>query len=314
MKSKGFGWLWIFAVPLLIGLAALSPGGGNLLLLLAMPFVKAGELLRQLSLMSAMGNRIALVLYCAVCASPLLLIRKSDPGRENLLLILASMVLFRVMWLLVNPDMMPVNMRNEVGKVIYTGAVYSVFVTWGIMKLMLRTDLTIQANVYKALQIFLLICSVCFLVEGLGFGLSRFAATLETLKTENTLLSESQLLPSVMFQAADFTFTLAENVLVAWILFLGARLVMELEEDPYSEACQNMSNGIFLWCRRTIRAVAAANLAMNLGQVLFAGELVNVNLTIRIPVLSLAVTFGMMALTRLLAKGRQIKEDNDLFI
>lgn len=314
MKSKGFGWLWVFGVPLLVGLAAISPRGGNVLLLMAMPFVKAGELLRQLSLMSAMGNRIAIVLYTGLCISPLLLIRRSDSSRENLLLILASMVLFRVMWLMVNPDMMPANMRNEVGKAVYAGAVYSVFVTWGISKLMLKTDLTIQANVYRALQIFLLICAACFLTEGLGFGLSRFRAALDVMKAENTMLSESALLPSVMFQAADFTFTLAENLLVAWILFLGAKLVMELEADPYSEAAQNLSNTIFLWCRRCIRMVAAANLAMNLGQVLFAGKLVNVDLTIRLPVLSMAVTFGMMALTRLLAKGREIKEDNDLFI
>lgn len=314
MKSRSFSWLWIFAIPLSIGLVALSPEEGNVLLLLALPFTAAGNILRELSLSGELGNWVAIGLYAAVCVSPLILIRKSDSARENLLLVLATAVLFRVMWLMVNPNMMPAPMRNEVGKSIYAGAVYSVFVTWGITKLMLKTDLSEQGKIYKALRVFLAVCATLFLVSGFGVGISSFRADLNRLTAENTLLSENQLMPSIMFLTAEFTFRAAESVLMAWILFLAFRLVLELEEDPYSQRCHDLSCVITLWCRRTIRVVAASNLAMNLGQVLLAGKLVNVDVVLHLPVVSLAVTFGMMALTRLLDQGKALKEDNELFV
>lgn len=314
MKSKRLTWLWILGVPLIIGLVAASPEQGNVLLLLAVPFTAAGNILRELSLSGTAGNWVAIGLYVAVCISPLLLIRKSDSSRENLLLVLATAVLFRVMWLMVNPDMMPYTMRNEVGKSIYAGAVYSVFVTWGVTKLMLKTDLNASEKIYQALRTFLLACAALFLIDGVGLGLSSFRADLNGMTAANTMLSDSELLPSIMFLAGAFTFRVAESILVAGILFIAYRLVLELEADPYSQHCHDISCSIFLWSRRTIRVVAASNLAMNLGQVLFAGYLVNVDFQLRLPVLSLAVTFGMMALTRLLDQGKALKEDNELFV
>ena len=314
MKSKSLTWLWILGVPMIIGLVAASPEQGNVLLLLALPFTVAGNILRELSLSGSAGNWVAIGLYTAVCITPLLLIRTSDSSRENMLLVLATAVLFRVMWLMVNPNMMPQTMRNDVGRSIYAGAVYSVFVTWGITKLMLKTDLTESGKVYRVLRTFLLVCAALFLIDGIGLGLSSFRADLNEMTAANTMLSESELLPSIMFLAGSFTFRVVESVLVAGILFIAYRLVMELEEDPYSQRCHDISCSIFLWCRRTIRVVAASNLAMNLGQVLFAGNLVNVDFQLRLPVLSLAVTFGMMALTRLLDQGKALKEDNELFV
>lgn len=306
--------IWILGIPVLITLVAAAPVGGNLLLTMALPFTAAGDILRKLSLSGDEGNLMAIGLYVALCISPLLLIRKEDSKKENALLVLASALMFWVMWLMVNPGQIPANLRNDVGKAIYAGTIYSVFITWGVLKLMLRIDLTIQANVYGALRIFLLICAVQFVLEGFGFGFSNFSAKLTEARDHNTALTIDQLMPTFVFLALDFSLHAVENAMVAWILVLGARLLTELEKDPYSEACHNLSKGIFKWCRKTIRLVAAANLALNLGQVVLAPYLVNVDFTLRIPALSLGLTFGMMALIRLLGQGKELKEDNDLFI
>ena len=311
---KDLNWLWIFAIPLVIILPAMSPEGGNLLLSLAWPFVKAGEILRKLSLSGSVGNLAAIALYGMLCIAPLFLIRKGDGWRVNGLLVLASGVMFWVMWLMVNPGMMPSAMRNEVGKAIYAGTIYSVMITWGVLKLMTKADMTVRAGIYEALRIFLLICAAQFVFMGLGMGMGEFRGQLDALTEGNTALSDAQLMPSVMFLALDFGFGLMENLMVAWILILGTRLLDALEEDPYSELSHKMSETIFQWCKKTIPLVAIANLILNLGQVLLAPILLNVNLQLRLPTVSLAVAFGMMALTRLLGEGKAIKEDNDLFI
>ena len=311
---KDFAWLWIFVIPLLLILPAMSPEGGNVLLTMALPFTAAGDILRNLSLSGGMGNLVAIGLYVLLCIAPLLLIRKGDGWRVNGLLIVASAVMFWVMWLMVNPGQMPAAMRSDVGKAIYAGAIYSVMITWGVLKLMTKADLTVQAKVYGALRIFLLICAGQFLLEGLGFGMGEFRSQLKQISEGNTALSSAQLMPSFLFAALDFAFGVMESMLVARILVLGTRLLDALEEDPYSEHCHRLSGEIFLWCKKTIPLVAVSNLFLNLSQVLFASVLVNVNLQLRIPALSLAVAFGMMALTRLLGEGKAIKEDNDLFI
>ena len=102
MKSKSLAWLWILGVPLIIGLVAASPEQGNVLLLLALPFTVAGNILRELSLSGSVGNWVAIGLYTAACISPLLLIRKSDSSRENMLLVLATAVLFLAVLVLGN--------------------------------------------------------------------------------------------------------------------------------------------------------------------------------------------------------------------
>ena len=90
--------------------------------------------------------------------------------------------------------------------------------------------------------------------------------------------------------------------------------MQEIAENPFSEACHTLCARLTLWCRRIICLLMGANLAMNLGQMLFAGRLVNVDLVLRLPVLSLAVAFCLMALSCLLDQGKELKDDNDLFI
>lgn len=311
---KDLNWMWLLALPVLLLLPMLSPDGGDLLQSLAWPFVKAGQILRKLSLSGSVGNLCAIGLYVMLCVAPLFLIRRGDGIRTNILLVVGSAVMFWVMWLMVNPGQMPAHMRSDMGMAIYAGTIYSVMITWGVLKLMSRTDLTVQKNIYEALRIFLLICAGQFLFVGLGLGLGQFRAQLAATEAGNTALTDMQLMPSIIFITMDFCYSLLENLAVAWILVLGTRLLDALEEDPYSQRCHDISLEIFRWCKKMIPLVAGVNLTLNLGQVLLARWLVNVNLELRLPTLSLAVAFGMMALTRLLEEGKNLKEDNDLFI
>lgn len=305
--------LWILAVPLLLVLFVIAPVGGDLFLTLTFPFTMMGDLLRSMSLSGAVGNAVAIVLYVLFCLSPLLLIRRRDSVVENALLVLASAVMFRVMWQMINPSHGPVILQNEVGRAINCGTVYSVFITWGVIRLLNASDLVRQENIYKTLRIFLMICAVELILEGIGMGFAALRTQLELLAEGNTMPGQD-LMPTVVFLVLDYVVGAVENGMVAWLMVLGIRLLRALENDPYSTQCHRVSETICLWCRRTIRVVVIASLALNLGQMLFANVLLNIGFTIRIPAVSLGIAFCMMALSRLLAQGRELKEDNDLFI
>ena len=67
---KDFHWLWVLVIPMVVVLPIAAPEGGNVLLLMTIPFVKAGEILHSLSLSGGLGNLVAIGLYLMVCALP----------------------------------------------------------------------------------------------------------------------------------------------------------------------------------------------------------------------------------------------------
>lgn len=280
--------------------------------LVTLPFSVSGQCLRALSLSGGLGNAAAVLLYVLLCLSPLLLMGKRDPRKENILLVLASGVMFYVMYWMVNPFKIPSTLGEEMGKVIGAGAVYSVLITWGVLRLLRAGDSVVEHNAYGALRIFLLICGVeCVL--SCGLSLARIPEKIQQIQSANTMPG-LDLTATYVFTALSSLAIAMEYGLDAGVLWMGSRLLRELGEDPYSESCGAAARKTVGCCKNALTAILLASLALNLGQLIFAGSLHNMDMTVRIPVVSLAIVFLTLAITRLLSQGKALKEDNDLFI
>lgn len=300
------------AVVLCAGLAAFLPiESGNLFGILALPFTLIGDGLRALSLMGGWRNVLAIVLYAAVCLSPLALIRRGH--RADWLLIGVSGMMFYVMYLLVNPALIPWGMGNAGGKALCAGVIWSVLTCWGVLRLLEASEAVRQENLYKALRIFLVICVVCCGVNGIGFGLRRLLGSVEAVKAANTMPGLN-LWPTYIVLFLGNAVEAAELLLDGWLMLQGVKLLQELEKDAYSAGCAEVSRNIAVSCRKVLAAVAVSSAAMNVIQLLMAGMLHQIDMQIRIPVSSMAICFGLFALVRLLDQGKELKEDNDLFI
>lgn len=304
--------LILIAALLILAVLAFGPAG-DLLTILALPFTALGAALRWLSLSGGVGNLLALILYALVCLTPVLLWRKTKRAGEDWLLVLMSAVLVLVLYLMVNPALRPGMLQNQVGDVIYAGAVWSVLITWGVMKLLRSSDRVLDANIYGALRLFLLTCAASCLLQGFGLGFAGLRERITALQEGNTMFGVN-LWPTYIFFALDFAAGAMEQGMLALIFLRGSELLTELERDPYSDGSVAAGRQVSLWCKRTLIAASAADLALNLGQVFCAGMLHNVDVTVRLPIASMAVAFGMLALTRLLVQGKELKDDNDLFI
>lgn len=280
---------------------------------LALPFELVGMGLRYLSLSGTAGNIGALILYCLICLSPLLLIDRKSRNREDLLLLLASGVLFYVMYLMVNPFRIPANLGEAFGKGICAGAVISVFVTWGILKLLRARAFVQTRNIYRALRIFLMICAVECILVGCGMRFGDFRAAVSEVQSANTMPGLN-LIPTYIFLFLSRAATAMEYALDAAVMLLGAALLRELELDAYSDKCAAVAEKTVAWCKGSLASITLVNLSLNLGQLVFASSLHNMDFQIRLPVMSMAIVFAAMTLTRLLSQGKALKEDNDLFI
>ena len=105
-----------------------------------------------------------------------------------------------------------------------------------------------------------------------------------------------------------------EYGLDAFVMILGIGLLTNLENDPYGEDCCRAAEKTAKWCKISMIVIILAYTFLNLGQMFFASALYSLAAQFQIPVLSLAIVFAMLALTRLLYQGRVLKEDNELFI
>lgn len=294
-------------------LLAVVPADGGVLYLLAWPFVAAGQGLRALSLSGGAGNAAAIVLYVLVCLWPLALKWGRKWQKEDWMLALAAGVMFYVMYGLVNPGSLPVMLGSDVGQTQLCFGVYSVIVSWGVLKLLRASERVRQEKIYSALRLFLTICAVEMVAVGLGLGWQNFRDAIEAVREANTWPGV-ELTPTYVFLFLRYAASGAEYALDAAVMVCGAGLLTELERDAYSDACVAAADRVAVWCKRSLMVTTLTTLTLNLGQLFCAGWLQVTDVTLRLPILSMAIAFGALALTRLLVQGRELKEDNDLFI
>lgn len=296
---------------LVVGLVFLPGGEG--LEVLRLPFTLAGAGLRALSISGGVGNALAIGLYVLVCLSPLALKGRRNWEKGDGWLVLCAGMMFAVVYLMINPGLRPAVMRNEVGDLVYAGAVYSVLLAWGVGRLLKATDTMGVSGIYGALRIFLTICAVELALKGVVIGAVELADQISAVREANTMPGVDLTLTH-LFQALRYAVSALEYGLDAVVMWFGVKLLAQVEKDPYSDECVRAGTVLQDKCRLALTVIVGMTAVSNMTQALAARWLYDVDSTLRIPVLSLALVFAALALTRLLGQGKAIKDDNDLFV
>ena len=286
--------------------------GGGFWGLLSLPFTVVGWMLRKLSLAGSIGNGVSIALYVLLCAVPLVLWWRSRRRGADGLLLLLPLELALVLYYMVNPNLRPGMMQNSVGDAVYAAVIWSTVVTWAVLKLLYSGQWSLDRNVYQVLRIFLLLCAVSCLVECFGTGTARIVNALETRR---------QLLGTGSFNAMDIAFmigaylvTAVEYGFAALVLYRGALLLWELEQNPFGEGCVTQAQAVSRLCRDALTIICLTALLLNLAQVLLTPLMQNISVSVNVPVMGLAVCFAMLAVTKLLVRGKELQDESDLFV
>ena len=304
--------IWILAAVLLALMLALVPNGGSGIFgALALPFTAAGWCLRTLSLSGSLGNAAAIGLYALICAVPLWFWWRGQRRTEDWLLVLLPGVLAVVLYYMVNPNLRSSAMQNEVGDAVYAMSVWSTLVTWGVLKLLFTGAWDLEKNIYRALRIFLLLCAGNCLIQGFGTGTRELMMMLKQ-NPEAWPGYHREL--TVLFLVLNYLVLAVEDGLGALVLYRGAQLLDVLERDPFSEGCVSAAAVVGKTCRDALAIICLSGLTLNLGQLLLSPMLMNIHVSVSFPVMGMAVCFAMLAVTKLLVRGKALKDDNDLFV
>lgn len=302
----------VFAVLVLAIIGCVILGVSDAVTVLTLPFTLLGKGLRALSISGGGGNIAATVLYVLVCLSPLALGIGRRLAKEDLLLPVCSGAMFYAVYYMINPGLRAVTMSGVTGDFILSGAVYSVLLAWAVIRLLRCCDGSDPGGVYRALRVILWVCMVEFAVA-IAASLGSSLSVVETMRASNTMPG-IDFAPTYIFIFLSFAASALEYLMSIGVIFLAIGLLRELEADPYSESCCRACENTAKWCRRTLVTVTLAYTALGLAQILFAPLLLSVDVSFRLPIASIALSFALLALSRLLNRGRAIKEDNELFV
>ena len=313
MKKKNRFRVLVAVVALASAAAVFAPMmGGGFWGLLSLPFTAVGWVLRELSLSGAVGNGLSIVLYMLLCAVPLVFWWRSKRRTEDAMLLLLPLELALVLYYMVNPNLRPAMMRDTVGDAIYAAALWSTVLTWCVLKLLYSDEWGLEKNIYKVLRLFLLLCAASCLIECFGTGTARIV---------NTLQTQKQLAGQLIYHGMDLAFMIlaylvaaAEYGFAALVLYRGAELLEELERDPFGAECVEVANQVSRTCRDALTVTCLSCLLLNLAQILMTPLMHNISVSVTVPVVGLAVCFAMLAVTKLLVRGKELKDDNDLFV
>lgn len=320
-KRKFIFALMIEAVLCVIAALVFSPPGGNVYMAIAQfPFSQISSLLRGLSLSGALGNVIAFVLYVAICLVPLVFaalhLKKHTFRAEDWLLIVMSGFGFYMMYMMINPaylSQIPCYMIGDFGKAVLGGAFYSLLIGYLVLRLMRRADGTHTDSLLKVFKLLLGVIAVVSVFNISYIGISDTAAKLAAIQSGNTD-------PSVPLGATNFFVLLRyalmqfPQVMALGVLVLAMRLCDHLRTDRYGEEAVSTAKKIAAFAKKTVAVILLCCIALNLAQIAFAGSLVSVDFLTTLPLDSIVIALAALLLTRFFVAGRELKQDNQMFI
>lgn len=305
--------LFLFcAAGTVLALCALFFVAGSVGEALCLPMTIVAMGLRFLSLSGRVGNAVAIVLLVLCSLLPLALKGRRKWERQDGILVITCPTLGLGLYHLINPGLLPIALGGLAGRLALCGCVYSLLLTWGILRLLKKTK-TMDTGGFIDTLGHLLYLGMGLCLAGIITELGETVSTMQKVHEGNTN-PYAQLGLTDTFLGLAFLVKGAEYLLDAWVMLLGARLLRQIKEEAYGDATLRSADRLCLWCRRALVAVLLINTALQILQLLFADRLYQIDFTFSVPVLSLFLVFGMLLLAKLLGDGRRLRDENDLFV
>lgn len=318
---------------------------------LAFPWEQFAILLRSLSLSGAAGNVAAWVLFAAAGGSPLaawgLLVRRGKGSKVDLLLPVLSMTLSAGLWFLINPAYLGAHLRfpmemEEMGKAVFALAIDSVLLTWLILRFLKSCERMERKRLLRGLELllgfYIALSAAAVLLKGGGELAAELKAVGGNLSAAGDGLlpgGGSEWLPPAggwLPGAGDGIVGARSVWLSRFVLALQAvscylpgllKLVLcgavigflhSCEQDSFHERSVKAAERLKRWSAYFLGAILGANICVNLLQLLLAGYIYGSRYLLVFPLEEILVMLGVTMLSRFWLEGKELKDDNALFI
>jgi len=295
----------------------LSPAapGGILIFIMAFPFAQVGYGLRALSLTGDVGNAVAMVLYALLCISPIisaLRFRRFKP--EDALLPVVSIVLFYVMYQMINPGRLPFAAGAvEIEQAVLGGIVYSLVLAYCVLRVLRLCGTASSRGLGRYMRVILHLLYVLFVFAVFGIGYGQMLAAFAALRAGN-IGNEHLLGTTYVFITLRHVVSALPHVLSMWVVFYALRLIEALGMDQYSDVTLAAVNKLVMVCKWALGVSVLSSAGFNVLQLMFLGRLHVVDSNIHFPVTSILFVLGALLLTQFITENKLLKDENDQFV
>lgn len=285
--------------------------------LVTFPFKQIGLGLRALSLSGGVGNGAAIVLYVLVCLLPIgLLIRKKQRHWEDALLALLSVVLFPVMYLMVNPQLQA-SWLGQIYKIMGCELVcmvtWSVIVGYALMAVLRKCGGAQQSRLVDYLRWLMVAYSAALVFGVFGNGLDSLLTNMDAIRQANSG-SESGLGLTFVFLTAQYLVNSLPDMLFCGVLLKACGVLELLKTGGYTEDLIAAAENLGRRCGMMLVMVVLSNVCFNLIQLLYIQDLRNVSTVVRMPLDILVLVVGVLLIARFIRSHKELKDENDAFI
>lgn len=289
---------------------------------MAFPFEPMGMLLRSLSLLGGIANGVALLLWAGISLLPVVPVLKNwkdkEKRAEHVLLVVLSVLLFVVLYYMINPgllyDRIPAGMADIIAggnaeilsiiKAVLCMAVWSVVVCYVVFQL-----LRLFKNSEKE-QLFIYLRRLLYALCALFVGALVFTCVGELI----TGLQAAQRAADGAMAVFRFLVAALPYAMDVLVTLFALKLLDELLADSHSEEVVVAAQRLSKLCCLTLALVTASGVALNILQLIFSKAISNVNVYVDIPVMSLVFVLAAFLCSRLIEENKQLADENEMFV
>ena len=280
-----------------------------------------GEALRQLSLSGYGGNLAAWGCMVAVALLPLIwLAFWKWKSWGDLLMPLLSVQLAGMLFLLVNPTLLP--SPSNVWAPGLLGAAAATLISWLLLRLVLRVDE--QEQNWEALIPLLLEAGAILLVFLVSLSrISSLLSQIQQMQAGNSVTSDTAGFLDPAFTGIPETVGFTGQVLTllalvrmipellgAIILIWGAELTRRIQQMPYAEETAGFCRLLARRCRWIVQLSLVVGVGCNVFQLLVMEWLHSIQFRLDLPLITLLLAGVLLVLCRYLEAARTLHDDN----
>lgn len=282
---------------------------------MAFPLEQIAWVLRKMSLSGAVGNAVSIILYLAIglcpCAVYMLLRKKGKSCGTDKLLFVLSALLFAVLYYLINPGLLAENVSG--GKQVFLGGTfYSVLAGYLVLRMLRSFPVADSEKLKRWLRI--LACAVAAVLVYMVFGacLAEMLTSVRNAEQTNTMTGVGGL--TYLFFILRFLVTAIPYIMDILIVLAGIGVLENLMENAYSEEAVAAVEELGNMCVKALEAAAALSVLFHILQFLFHRSLVQIEVTVTIPVFSIAFILAVLLMARYVRENQRLKCENEMFI
>lgn len=322
MKRSRLLLVLAFEALICIAFSIWSGGQKDLLFsVMAFPFVQIGAILRKISLSGTTGNIISIVLYSVFCLLPsvyvMIRVRRKAARREDGLLLLLSIVLFAVIYMMINPADITRHFGSpeliDVNKAFLGLVIYGIIAGYLVLRALWLFSNSETGYMLRYLKILLRIVCIVLVYGIFGVGLKSLSGSFKDFAAANTDSGQALYL-SYVFIILQHLIDILPYALNIVIIFSGLNLIDELIIDPYSMKVTLTAQKTGGICRISVIVIMLSQIALNILQLMLGAYIRSIHYTFNVPLLSIAFMLSVMLLTRYFIQGRELKHDVDSII